>query len=87
MPSWSTILPGFWATGALLQLGFLGWQLLRLRRIQRAGVPWLEGRDLVRMLAGECGVSRTVDVLLHEEIQAPVTCGTLRPVVLLPFGV
>jgi ankyrin repeat protein len=25
--------------------------------------------------------------LLHEEIQAPVTCGTLRPVVLLPFGV
>ena len=45
-----------WAGGAMLQLGFLGWQLLRLRRIQRTGIPWLEGRDLARMLAAECGV-------------------------------
>jgi ankyrin repeat protein len=42
---------------------------------------------MVRMLAGECGIRKSVDILLHEEIQAPVTCGALRPVVLLPFGV
>ena len=30
---------------------------------------------------------RTVDVLLHEEIPAPVTCVALHPVVLLPFDV
>ncbi len=76
-----------WGGGASLQLGLLAWQLLRLRRIQRAGVPWLEGRDLARMLAAECGVRGTVDVLLHEEIPAPVTCGVLRPVILLPFDV
>jgi ankyrin repeat protein len=76
-----------WALGASLQLGFLGWQLLRLRRLQRAGIPWLEGRNLVRSLAAECGVRGTVDVLLHEEIPAPVTCGALRPVILLPFDV
>jgi ankyrin repeat protein/beta-lactamase regulating signal transducer with metallopeptidase domain len=87
IPSWTMIVRVLWAGGAMLQLGFLGWQLLRLRRIQRTGVPWLEGRDLTRILAAECGVSRTVDVLLHEEIPAPVTCGALRPVVLLPFGV
>src|SRR5262249_44763413 len=53
IPSWTTILRVLWAAGAMLQLGFLAWQLLRLRRIQRAGVPWLEGRDLARTLAGE----------------------------------
>src|SRR5262249_40069253 len=80
IPSWATILRMLWTGGVILQLGFLGWQLLRLRRMQRAGIPWLEGRDLTRTLAAECGVSRTVEVLLHEEIQAPVTCGALRPV-------
>jgi beta-lactamase regulating signal transducer with metallopeptidase domain len=84
-PSWATILRAVWAGGAMLQLAFLGWQLLRLRRTQRAGIPWLEGRQLVRMLAGECGVRTAVDVLLHEKIPAPVTCGVLRPVILLPF--
>jgi ankyrin repeat protein len=68
-------------------LCFLGWQLFRLRRIQRAAIPWLNGRDLVRALAAESCVSRRVDVLLHEEIQAPVTCGAIRPVILLPFSV
>jgi beta-lactamase regulating signal transducer with metallopeptidase domain/ankyrin repeat protein len=86
-PSWTTIMLVLWAGGALLQLGFLGWQLLRLRRIQRAGVPWLEGRDLARLLAAECGIRGPVDVLLHEDIPAPVTCGALRPVILLPFDV
>jgi bla regulator protein blaR1 len=87
IPSWTTIMRVVWAGGTMLQLGFLGWQLLRLRRIQRAGVPWLEGRDLVQKLAGEYGVRRKVDILLHEEIAAPITCGVLRPVILLPFGV
>src|SRR5438067_1796370 len=56
LPSWTTTMLVLWAGGALLQVGLLGCQLLGLRRIQRAGVPWLEGRELVRMLAAECGV-------------------------------
>ncbi len=87
LPSWTTVMLVLWAGGALLQLRFLGWQLLRLRSIQRAGVPWLEGRELARVLAAESGVRGPVDVLLHEEIPAPVTCGALRPVILLPFHV
>src|SRR5262249_59346180 len=87
IPSWTTILRVLWAAGAMLQLGFLGWQLLRLRRIQRAGVPWLEGREIVRMLAGECGVRKSVDILLHEDIAAPVPSGGFRPVILLPLDI
>src|SRR5436190_2056195 len=83
LPSWTTIMLVLWAGGALLQLGSLGWQLLRLRRIQRAGIPWLEGRNLARLLATESGVRGTVDVLLHEEIPAPVTFGALAPVIML----
>jgi beta-lactamase regulating signal transducer with metallopeptidase domain/ankyrin repeat protein len=85
LPSSTEILRAVWAGGAILQLVFLGWQLLQLRRIRRAGVPWLEGRELVRTLAGECGVRKSVDILLHEDILAPVTCGGVRPVILLPF--
>ncbi|PWT85648.1 MAG: hypothetical protein C5B56_13710 [Proteobacteria bacterium] len=87
LPSWTTILLLLWTGGALLQLGMLAGQLWRLRRMQRAGVPWLEGRDLARKLAVECGVRGTVNVLLHEDIPAPVTCGVLRAVILLPFNV
>jgi hypothetical protein len=36
------------------QLGFLGLHLLRLRRIRREGIPWLERRDSIRSLAREC---------------------------------
>ena len=85
LPSWKEILRVVWIGGAILQFGFLAWQLLRLRRVRRAGVPWLEGREQVRRLAGECGVRKSVDVLLHENIVAPVTCGGVRPVILLPF--
>src|SRR3954471_14488209 len=35
LPSWTTMMLGLWAGGALLQLGVLGWQVVRLRRIQR----------------------------------------------------
>ena len=85
VPSWKEIFRAVWIGGAMLQFGFLAWQLLWLRRVRRAGVPWLEGRELVRTLAGECGVRKSVDVLLHEDIVAPVTCGGVRPVILLPF--
>lgn len=85
VPSWKEVLRAVWIVGAMLQFGFLGWQLLRLRRVRRAGVPWLEGRELVRTLAAECGVRQSVDVLLHEDISAPVTCGGVRPVILMPF--
>jgi hypothetical protein len=38
----------------------------------------------MQWLASECGVRRKVEVLLHEGIPGPITCGIWRPAILLP---
>jgi len=44
----------------------------------------MESRDLMQWLAGECGVRRKVEVLLHDGVPGPLTCGIWRPAILLP---
>lgn len=82
--SWSTVVRVAWAAGAFLLLLSLTVGFLRLRRIRRDGLPWPELRDLTQSLAIEAGVRRSVEVLLHEDIPAPVTCGVLQPAIVLP---
>jgi beta-lactamase regulating signal transducer with metallopeptidase domain len=84
LPSWMTIVRTVWLAGVFLLLAQLAVDLRRLYRIRRDGLPWLERRDLARSLAGECGVRRKVEVLLHEGITGPLTCGIWRPAILLP---
>src|SRR5262245_49177354 len=64
LPSWMTILRTLWLAGAFLLLAQLAFDLRRLYRIRRDGLPWLERRELMRSLAGESGISRNVEVLL-----------------------
>jgi bla regulator protein blaR1 len=85
MPSWTSIARATWIGGILIQFLFLGTHLLRLRRIHQTGIPFLERRQFAQSLAIECGVRRRVDVLLHEGIPAPITCGMRHPAILLPF--
>jgi hypothetical protein len=73
-----------WLAGAFLLLAQLAIDLRRLYRIRRDGRPWLERRAMMQSLAGECGLRRKVEVLLHEGIQGPLTCGIWRPAILLP---
>ena len=73
-----------WAIGAALFFAPFASALWRLRRDRRCGVPWLEARATLSRLAEEAGVHRPVVVLLHDHILAPVTCGLLRPAILLP---
>ncbi|HKQ80374.1 MAG TPA: M56 family metallopeptidase [Blastocatellia bacterium] len=84
LPSWMTIIRTVWLAGALLLLAQLAVDLRRLYRIRRDGLPWWKGRELMRSLAGECGVRRKVEVLLHDGIAGPLTCGLWRPAILLP---
>lgn len=84
LPSWMTIVRTVWLAGVFLLLAQFAVDLRRLYRIRRDGLPWLERRDLVRSLASECGVRRKVEVLLHEGIPGPLTCGIWRPAILLP---
>src|SRR5262245_47293015 len=84
LPSWMTIVRTVWLAGVFLLLAQLAVDLRRLYRIRREGRPWLERRDLAQSLASECGVRRKVEVLLHEGIPGPLTCGIWRPAILLP---
>src|SRR5262249_51773019 len=70
--------------GALLLLAQLAVDLRRLYRTRREGLLWMESRELMQWLAGECGVRRKVEVLLHEGVPGPLTCGIWRPAILLP---
>jgi beta-lactamase regulating signal transducer with metallopeptidase domain len=73
-----------WAFGALVVTLSFAASLIRLIRIGRSGLPWLEARDLVRDLCAQNGISREVPVLLHEAVAAPLTYGALQPRILLP---
>lgn len=79
-----TIVRGVWAAGALLIVAMLVNAFWQMARIRRAGVPWIEGAALARTLAVESGIRRHVDVIFHEAIAAPLTCGWLKPAIVLP---
>jgi uncharacterized protein (TIGR03435 family) len=80
------LLTAIWAGGVVL-FGmplFIG--TLQVRRLRRTGLPWRTGQRLVDSLAQEAGLHRPIDVLLHESIAAPATCGICRRAVLFPIN-
>jgi hypothetical protein len=84
-PPWRVVLGTAWAGGAALLFLWLGAAVWRFDRFRRRGVPWLDARARVTPLAAGAGSRRQVDVLLHEDLAAPATCGWWHPVVLLPL--
>jgi beta-lactamase regulating signal transducer with metallopeptidase domain len=84
MPSLTTIARSIGIVGAMILLVSLGFDLRRLRRIRKNSLPSLKLRETTRLLATESGVSRNIEVLLHEEITSPLTCGTWHPTIVLP---
>ena len=84
VPSWPTVIRRVWVGGALLLGLSFAVSVVRLIRIGRNGIPWLETRDLVRNLCTQNGITRDVPVLLHEAVAAPLTYGALQPRILLP---
>src|SRR3984893_4703254 len=80
----STLLRTGWAVGATLFLIPLAAALSRLRRVRRGGLPWRTSDPLVRRLCSEAGIHRPVDILLHEDILTPMTCGLVRPAIVMP---
>ena len=68
-----------WFAVAALFLVPVAIVLWRLHLLRRGGLPWIEGEPLVRTLAAQAGVRRSIDILRHERIAAPVTCGGGAP--------
>ncbi len=77
---------GVWLTGVVLFLmpvvaGF--WQM---RRLRARALPWTEGQARAQTLASALGVHRKVDAMLHDAVTGPMTCGVLRPSIILPVS-
>jgi beta-lactamase regulating signal transducer with metallopeptidase domain len=84
LPPWPDIVRGVWAAGTIALLLSLGVNLWQFRRLRRHGLPWTDGAFLFPRLAAAAGVTRRVDVLLHEDVSAPAACGWRMATVLLP---
>ena len=56
--------------------------LVQIRSLRRFGLPWRHGQAVAEELAPR--TRRGVKVLIHESLPGPMTCGVLRPVVMLP---
>jgi bla regulator protein blaR1 len=75
-----------WLTGVgvfLLPVMFGLWQAGCLRQ---GASPWTAGQALAQTLAPTLGVRRPIDTLLHEDVTGPMTCGVLKPAIILPAG-
>lgn len=84
---WSLLLVGAWGVGVLVRLSRLGLGLLWVSRLARsAHHTTAEGWGEVRRHAADAiGVAHHVPVALTPRVSVPVTCGLVRPIVLLPW--
>jgi len=58
--------------------------LWQVRALSRTALPWRQGQSVVDKLAIDAGIHRRVEVLLHEALPGPITCGAVHPAILLP---
>jgi uncharacterized protein (TIGR03435 family) len=83
-PSWPVVVAAFWVLGATLFLIPVIAGLSQVRSLRRSGLPWHQGGTIVESLAADAGVRRPIDVLLSAGMHGPMTCGVLRPAIVLP---
>jgi uncharacterized protein (TIGR03435 family) len=84
LPSTSTLSLCLWLAGVASCLVPMAAGLRRARWLRRRGIPWSDGKAIVATLAPGLTARRRVGVLLDEGAEGPMTCGVLRPVILLP---
>jgi uncharacterized protein (TIGR03435 family) len=83
--TWSAALLGLWLAGSIVFISPLAIGLWRVRSLRRTALPWNEGGEVVAGFAAGSGIARRIDVLLHESLAGPMTCGVFRPAVVLPI--
>ncbi len=73
-----------WATGGALFLLPVIVGLWQIRALRRSASPWLHGQSVAEALALDADIHRHVQVLLHEALPGPMTCGVVYPAIVLP---
>jgi hypothetical protein len=58
--------------------------LWQIRWLRRSGLLWRHGQSLAETIARDAGVRQRVEVLLHEAVPGPMTCGIVHPTIVLP---
>jgi uncharacterized protein (TIGR03435 family) len=78
----STILLCGWLIGIALFVIPVIRGMLQVRSLRRFGLPWRHGQAVAERLVPSA--RRGIEVLLNDSLSGPMTCGVLRPVVILP---
>jgi uncharacterized protein (TIGR03435 family) len=81
----STLLVAGWAVGAAAFLLPVIVGLWQVRSLRRSGLPWRDGKARVEALAADAKIRRRIEVLLHETLPGPMTCGLAHPAIVLPI--
>lgn len=83
-PLYDLLFVGWMAGAAVFVLRIIAglWEVHLLRC---SGLAWRDGQALVDQMASDAGIHRNVEVLLHESLATPVTCGIFLPAIVLPF--
>lgn len=79
------LLPLLWAIGAALSFAQMLWAYLVLLRLRRAARPF-PNPESAHILARSLGIDHPVGILETPRGSMPMTCGILRPAVLMPAG-
>jgi uncharacterized protein (TIGR03435 family) len=82
--SLSDVLLAAWIAGAALFLLPVVVGLWQLRSLRRSALPWPHGQRVIERLAPSAGIRRHVEALLSGALSGPMTCGIVRPAILLP---
>jgi uncharacterized protein (TIGR03435 family) len=80
LPSAASSLLAGWLCGSLFLLVRVMVGLRQVHTLRRFGLPWPDGQRMVDRLT-----RRRVELLVHESLSAPVTCGVLHPAIMLPL--
>ncbi|HJR62967.1 MAG TPA: M56 family metallopeptidase [Gemmatimonadaceae bacterium] len=83
---WTTSLFLIWSAGCLAVILWTLAGLVALARHARRAVPLVDGRwsALAHSLALELGIRRRPRLLISADIAVPMTCGVIRPTIILP---
>jgi uncharacterized protein (TIGR03435 family) len=82
--SLSAVLIALWGVGGAVGLLPLAAGLWQVHRLRRTAPVWPEGTAMARALAADGAPRRPIEVLRHDAIASPMTCGLLRPAIVLP---